>query len=470
MTTTSSLFGASRLSQLPVRLCLRRFPHYSLVKVTSVRRCVALSGRVLFGRFEEAYMSKKMVALTAVLVFLVAAAAVFGFLMWKHKGEAGSPVSFTVNAEGWSEETSSPVPVRVTGETIDKEKVDEKYFIGRSEKDLVLQPGTYKVETYASPVNADGGMYKTSEPVELVVPGAQEQSGGPATSASPSVSADPGVAAVASAEINLSPVSPRELNDEDIEAAYDAMRDAGLSNKEIGQFEKAVEDAKIPAAAKLSDEELLVLFASAPLAPPETEGDMNANGVTHYSNNQARVHEFNAYTNDGSSVDTGCGGYGDERTIAKPVIADVNNDGIRDIVSLVRSNPCGVGGPSYFNFYERIVVYTPTEDGKDLRVLAYSREESYSETYSSLVANSSAEGSMWWFREHNVPEGKMDGYTIKLASEPILGFENGRISAKMMRTQFINDPDNPIAERAENYTVFFEIQGDILVPVEARKG
>ncbi|MBR6458842.1 MAG: hypothetical protein IKS49_01610 [Actinomycetaceae bacterium] len=414
-------------------------------------------------------MSKKMVALTAVLVFLLAGASVFGFLMWKHKNEmVASPVSFVVNAEGWSEESSSPVPVRVTGETIDKEKVDEKYFIGHSEKDLVLPPGTYKVETYASPVNADGGMYKTSEPVELVVPEIQEESGAPATSASPSVSADSGVAAVASAEINLSPVSPRELADEDIEAAYDAMRDAGLSDKEIGQFEKAVEEAKIPAAAKLSDEELLALLASAPLAPPDVEEDMNVNGVTHYSNNQARVHDIDAYTNDGSSVDTGCGDYGDEREALKPLIVDVNNDGIRDIVSMVRSNPCGVGGTTYFNFLRRIVVYTPTEDGKELRVLAYSTTNAFSEEYNALVSEQ-FEYSRWWFKEDNVPDGKFWGTTITPMTEPILGFEDGRLSSKMIRT-VINDSSAFDSESAENYTVFFEIRGEELVPVEARKG
>ncbi|MBR5950227.1 MAG: hypothetical protein IKZ87_02215 [Actinomycetaceae bacterium] len=119
--------------------------------------------------------SPLVIGLIALLVFGLAGAGTFAFLLYRDKSEAvAATVAFTVNADGWSEETSSPIPVHVTGETVDNEKVDEKYFIGHSENNLSLKSGTYEVEVYASPVNADGGMYSAPKPVKLVIPTKEE--------------------------------------------------------------------------------------------------------------------------------------------------------------------------------------------------------------------------------------------------------------------------------------------------------
>ncbi|MBR6458841.1 MAG: hypothetical protein IKS49_01605 [Actinomycetaceae bacterium] len=202
-------------------------------------------------------MSKKMVALTAVLVFLLAGASVFGFLMWRHKGElVASPVSFVVDAEGWSLETSSPIPLHVAGQTVSEEEVDVKYFVGRSEGDLLLKPGTYEVEVYASPVNGDGGMYRVSDPVELVVPENTDKTQTqpvPSVEASGSVESSPSESAssesvvpesVVSVEISLSPVPANEVTDEEIEAAQAAMKEAGLSEAETNTFVEATRNAR----------------------------------------------------------------------------------------------------------------------------------------------------------------------------------------------------------------------------------
>ena len=192
-------------------------------------------------------MSKKMVALTALLVFLLAGASVFGFLMWKHKEKAEemapTPVSFVVNAEGWSQETSSPVPIQVIGETADKEKVDVKYFLGASDEDLSLKPGTYNVEVYASPVNVDGGMYRCPKASKITVPkntgekqnvSKPEKTGEAEAQSSASASADSG--SVVSAEFELSPIPANKITDEDIEKAQAAMKDAGLDEAKIKTF------------------------------------------------------------------------------------------------------------------------------------------------------------------------------------------------------------------------------------------
>ena len=160
------------------------------------------------------------------MVFLLVGSAVFGFLMWKHTSEhkaemEPASVSITVNAEGWSEETSSPVPLHITGQTDDKEKVDEKYFVGKSDKELALKPGVYEIEVYASPVTEAGGMYRVAEPVEI---GVSKNASDAKCKCSPS------------ADITLSPIPANEITDEEIEKAQAAMKEAGLSEEEINTF------------------------------------------------------------------------------------------------------------------------------------------------------------------------------------------------------------------------------------------
>lgn len=181
-------------------------------------------------------MSKKMVAVVAVLVFLLAGAAVFGFLMWKNASDMKPApvelkpdsvelepvfVSLTVNAEGWSEETSSPIPLHITGRTYNKEKVDEKYFVGKSDKDFALKPGSYEIEVYASPVTEAGGMYRVAEPVKIDI---SKDAIYAKCKCSPS------------ADIALSPIPANEITDDEIEKAQAAMKEAGLSEEEINTF------------------------------------------------------------------------------------------------------------------------------------------------------------------------------------------------------------------------------------------
>ena len=441
-------------------------------------------------------MSRRVgLIIVIVLVFLFASAGTFGFLMWKHKNDAeASPVLFAVNTQGWDKDSSSPIPIHITGQTTQNDTVDKQYFIGGSNNDLMLQPGEYTAEVYASPVNENGGMYDAPEPTKIVVPEKTnkpektaepekptepEKTGEPETQDSPDTSNSD--APVVTVEITLVPASPLTLTEEDREKAFKAMKDAGLSDEQIEQFTVAVDKILNSPAAKLSDDELLNLLAYAPLSAPDKE--FVGGNTTHYRDSIAFDKKCDEYGNcfdmwlSGSgtiSQEKACGqepSWGFNTEFGKPLIADINNDGIRDILSLSYGATCTPTEWGRFSNIYTLTAYTPNAEGTALELMAYNgpvwSDDIQAQCENLVTSEGKKEQTQWIFREHY--QQQVDKSI--LSTEPILSFEDGHIRAKMARGHFYETGvmGYDIYHFNELYTVTFEIQDNKLVPVEAKR-
>ena len=114
-----------------------------------------------------------------VMLVVVGVFGVFGVLVWQKKKaedaayrEAHQPyaVDIAVNAAGWDEDSSSPIPLRITGKDLDGKPVEREVLYSGGDTGIELLRGDYEVLVPASPVLEDGNIFQVpAKPIELSI-------------------------------------------------------------------------------------------------------------------------------------------------------------------------------------------------------------------------------------------------------------------------------------------------------------
>ena len=221
----------------------------------------------------------------------------------------------TINAPGYDAETSSPIPCRLVGEDFEGNKINETFLVGSVDSsDIKLKRGTYQLEVLAPPILADGSTYADGSAfsgdtnvIEIVVERAEDQSANDVT---------------VSAEITLAPrTNMREVTDDQLQKTYNALVDCGYDkNKAQAFLEAALKKRTEPPASR---EEVLAAFAevidywksAVVTAAPFDYPDLTNGGKYEMT--------------DGISVGSG---WGDDYSSAGYAFADINQDGVDELV------------------------------------------------------------------------------------------------------------------------------------------
>lgn len=103
------------------------------------------------------------IAVVAVIVVITAAIGIFMFMQNQAKHEA-HPVTIQINTAGYSDQDTR-IPVRVVGNDLDNKSVDTTFFVNAAGEGIDLPKGTYELSVPASPLTANGILYKDYEPV-----------------------------------------------------------------------------------------------------------------------------------------------------------------------------------------------------------------------------------------------------------------------------------------------------------------
>lgn len=168
-----------------------------------------------------------------------------------------------VNGEGFDAGKSSFVPLRVTGEDLDKKKVDKrvKFFPGKT--NLKLLAGSYRFLLEASPILDDGRIFavpKDPVPLQVAVPGKKATSNKQAGSATKAdKSGQNGKTAVNDVKnstlktvFKLDPISPENVSDEQIAQLKKIYKEYGMDDAQIEQCVKKVTDAREAKKAEIA--------------------------------------------------------------------------------------------------------------------------------------------------------------------------------------------------------------------------
>ena len=168
-----------------------------------------------------------------------------------------------VNGQGYDAGKSSFVPLRVTGEDLDKKKVDKrvKFFPGKTK--LKLMAGRYRLLLEASPILDDGRIFmvpKDPVPLQVAVPGKKaaggKQAGEAAKSGKSGKSGEPvGDDATGSASttvFKLDPINPENVGDEQIAQLRKIYKEYGMDDAQIEQCIKKVTDAREAKKAEIA--------------------------------------------------------------------------------------------------------------------------------------------------------------------------------------------------------------------------
>ena len=168
-----------------------------------------------------------------------------------------------VNGEGFDAGKSSFVPLRVTGEDLDKKKVDKrvKFFPGKTK--LKLMAGRYRLLLEASPILDDGRIFmvpKDPVPLQVAVPGKKAAGGKQAGEAAKSGKSGKSGEAVGSGAsssasttvFKLDPISPENVSDEQIAQLRKIYKEYGMDDAQIEQCVKKVTDAREAKKAEIA--------------------------------------------------------------------------------------------------------------------------------------------------------------------------------------------------------------------------
>lgn len=146
-------------------------------------------------------------------------------------------VPLVVNAEGLDTRKGTKITIHATGKDSSGNSVDSVFHAGSDSSDIALRPGDYRLAIEASPIAADGTIYDTK-------------------GASTKVSIDKDGKVDVKKEITIKPVPAEEVTDAQIDAAYKAAKDSGISSSKLDKLkEKAQKRRDDAVAAKKAEEE-----------------------------------------------------------------------------------------------------------------------------------------------------------------------------------------------------------------------
>ncbi len=213
-----------------------------------------------------------LVILCCILVLVLVCALGVGFWFYRKQQVENAAwqaahqyqsVLVEVNGESYDAGKSSFVPLRVTGEDLDKKKVDKrvKFFPGKT--NLKLLAGSYRLLLEASPILDDGRIFTVpKDPVTLqvAVPGKKaaggKQAGEGAKSGKSGKSGEAvgsGASSSASTTVfKLDPISPENVSDEQIAQLRKIYKEYGMDDAQIEQCIKKVTDAREAKKAEIA--------------------------------------------------------------------------------------------------------------------------------------------------------------------------------------------------------------------------
>ena len=167
-------------------------------------------------------------------------------------------VPLVVNAEGLDTDKGTKIPVRATGKDSAGNDVDTVFYAG-SGSSIKLRPGDYRLAIEASPIAQDGTIYTTKGATTKV-----------------SITKD-GKTSVKK-EVTIEPIPAESVTDEQIDAAYKAAKDSGISSSKLDKLkEKAQKRRDDAVAAKKAEEEKKDAEASA-AENSQTSSDQTSSG------------------------------------------------------------------------------------------------------------------------------------------------------------------------------------------------
>lgn len=145
-------------------------------------------------------------------------------------------VPLVVNAEGLDTKKGTKIPVRATGKDSTGSNVDTVFY-GGSDSPIALRPGDYRLAIDASPIAEDGTIYDTK---------------GASTKASISKDGKTDV----EQEVTIEPIPAESVTDKQIDVAYKAAKDSGISASKLDKLKKKAQKRRDDAvAAKKAEEE-----------------------------------------------------------------------------------------------------------------------------------------------------------------------------------------------------------------------
>lgn len=129
-------------------------------------------------------------------------------------------VPLVVNAKGLDTRKGTKITIHATGKDSSGNSVDSVFHAGSDSSDIALRPGDYRLAIEASPIAADGTIYDTK-------------------GASTKVSIDKDGKVNVKKEITIKPVPAEEVTDAQIDAAYKAAKDSGISLSKLVKARQA---------------------------------------------------------------------------------------------------------------------------------------------------------------------------------------------------------------------------------------
>lgn len=264
--------------------------------------------------------------IVAIVVGVLAALALIGggigwYLHNQHEQEvaaqqaaeeaAHAPRKVTIDiiAEGWDTTAgASRLPVRIVGEDLDGEAVDEIQYVASDGTGIEIRQGDYEFAFPGSPIAADGTIYIVpSGAIDVTVE---------------SEDADAVIDATGDTSLTLAPIDALEVTDEQIEAAYQlalADEDEGapdadsLRSAAVARHDEAVaakEEAEAAAAEEAAREARHVVAANYELYLPEywdgrVTVEVDGNTVTIRSKAYPRLDVCTIQVQRGATIDRG---------------------------------------------------------------------------------------------------------------------------------------------------------------------
>lgn len=218
-------------------------------------------------------------------------------------------VTIDIIAEGWDTTAgASRLPVRIVGEDLDGEEVDEIQYVASDGTGIEIRQGDYEFAFPGSPIAADGTIYTPpSGAIDVTVE---------------SEDADAVIDATGDTSLTLAPIDALEVTDEQIEAAYQlalADEDEGapdadsLRSAAVARHDEAVaakEEAEAAAAEEAAREARHVVAANYELYLPEywdgrVTVEVDGNTVTIRSKAYPRLDVCTIQVQRGATVDRG---------------------------------------------------------------------------------------------------------------------------------------------------------------------
>lgn len=173
-----------------------------------------------------------------VIVCLVLALAVVGGLLYRQhmqkvayeQAHSSHAVTFSVQAPGYDTTKGSKIPLKVVGNDLDGNAVDQQAYIGVDGSGLELARGNYTVSVVASPFPGDGSLYAVPTSTWTVSIGED---------------IEPGAAyeGVAGTPIVFEKIAALDVTDAQIDASYQAALVSGMQQASADSLKQAVANA-----------------------------------------------------------------------------------------------------------------------------------------------------------------------------------------------------------------------------------